>query len=483
MKSSDEQKPLYESSAQTDGVWPPGRWLPPTVGPGVLWNKVKLLLAVSMYVAVFLSAYAVIISPAYAYEGCTLTWPNAGAMVWLVTLALLPALILPYSLSRPSGLILWWLYLAAYIPSILIPALTLTMPFENLLPLQISLMACMVILWLPCSGTLLAVSRIRVSPTLFWTGFLLVWGACLGFVCVSGRVNMLVSNLASLFEGATEYTIRSVYRNVVLETGRVLAYVVGQLGEALNPFLIAFGLTYRRRMCLVAGIIGQVIVFSLTGFKTTALCAVYLALVALFLKRWRRSFGMALTIGLIAIVLVSAAVDRSTGGTFLNSIFTRRTLVVPGLLTGFYFEHYSKGTPIGAGFHFTHDASILGPSNEIGFAYFGSAEVNANANLWAEGFAEFGIPGIFGYSILVAFLLWLYDSVSARCNLNLAVLVLAMPAIMLSNTGPTTVLISHGGLAAALVLYLSPTSRTCEPFEAQIEPEESHLMSTAAISV
>ena len=233
--------------------------------------------------------------------------------------------------------------------------------------------------------------------------------------------------------------------------------MVGQLGQALNPFLISFGLVYRRRMCLIAGIMGQIVVFSMTGFKTAALCAIFLALVAVFVKRWRHNFGLALTAGVIGLVLVAAVADRATGNIFFNSIITRRALVVPGLLTGFYLEHYSHVPPVGVGLHLSHDESVIGPANEIGLTYFGNADVNANANLWAEGFAEFGVPGIVGFTLFLAFMLWLYDSLASRRDLQMSVLLAAMPAIMLSNTSPLTVVISHGGLAAALLLYLSPS--------------------------
>ena len=137
---------------------------------------------------------------------------------------------------------------------------------------------------------------------------------------------------------------------------------------------------------------------------------------------------------------------------------------------------------MGAGLHFVHDESVIGPANEIGLAYFGNVETNANANMWAEGFAEFGIPGIVGFTLFVAFMLWIYDSISARRKLELTVLLAAMPAILLSNTGPTTVLISHGGLAVALVLYLSPSLERAEIYETGTEPEEMHLVSAAGAS-
>ncbi len=403
-------------------------------------------------------------------------------MVWLLTLALLPALLLPYSLSRPSALILWWLYLAAYIPSILVPGLNLIMPFEELLPFQITLLLCMGILCWAASGRLLAVPQITVSPTLFWPAFLLVWVASLGYVCMNAGANTLVNNLASLFNGATEYTLRGAYKAELLESGRGLAYVVGQLGGAFNLFLIAFGLQYRRRMCWVAGIIGQLIVFSLTGFKSALLSFLVLAFVAVIMRRWRRSFSLALISGLIAIILVCAIADRAIGNVFFSSLITRRVLATPGLLTGFYFDHFSKVPPVGVELPFSYDPTVMGPASEIGFVYCGSSDTVANANLWAMGFARLGMPGIVGYTILSAFVIWIYDSLSARRNLELAVLLVVVPAIALSNTLVTTVLISEGGLAAALLLYLSPSPEPDKAFKPEIEPEEDHLVSTAGTS-
>ncbi|HTC92068.1 MAG TPA: hypothetical protein VK699_01290 [Terriglobales bacterium] len=436
-------------------------------------KRLKLLLAVAGYATALLWAYATVISPAFSYQGFKLTWPDPAMMVWLIALVLLPALALPCALSRPSALILWWLYLAAYIPSILVPPLSLTMLPETLLPLQISLLLSMGILCLSSSGKLLAIGQIKLSATLFWPVFALVWLTCLAFICTYGQLNVL-ANLASLFAGANEYDIRTEY---IAERGRLLGYVVGQLGQALNPFLIAFGIANRRRAFLVAGIIGQIIVFGVTGFKTVVFSAIFLPMVLIFMRRWRRSFGLALTSGLVAIVLICAAADHATGNNFLSSVVTRRTLTVPGLLTGFYFEHFSQVSHAGVGYHFSRNESAIDASREIGLAYFGSTDVDANANLWAQGFADLGLPGIIGFTFIVALMIWMYDSLAAKRNLELAVLLAAMPAIALSNTAPTTVLITHGALAAALLLCLAPSPASGDSLQPEIDSEKNQFLS------
>ena len=473
------RRPATHSGAVSTRGTSSGAFESPGSEPWSVRSRMKLMLVIALYVASLMWAYATVVSPEYAYEGFVLIWPSALQMAWLITLVLLPALFLPYSFSRPSALILWWLYLAVYIPATIVPAITLSMPAEKLLPLQISLLLCMGLLgWTGSGPRLLAIKEAVVSPTMFWPTFLFIWGACIAYVVISGRVSSLVSNVASLFAGADEYTIRGKYRDVLMEAGNGLGYVVGQLSQAFNPFLIAFGLTYRRRMCLIAGIVGQIIVFSLTGFKA-ALMSVFLLLFVATVKHWRSKFGLAVTSGLIAIVLAATVLYHATGSLYGTTVTTRRALLTPGLVTGFYFEHYSQIPPVGLGIHFFRDERVLTPPNEIGFAYFGDVDVNANANLWAEGFAEAGLPGILLFTIITAFSIWIYDSIAAGRDPAMALLLLAMPAATLSNTQPTTVLVTHGGLAAALLLYLSPCPRRGEATEPEVPHGPNELLSTA----
>src|SRR5262245_6754978 len=141
-------------------------------------KQLRTILVVGFYIAVLVWAYATAVSPHFAYDGYKLAWPGATSMIWLTTIALLPALMMPYSLSRPSGMILWWLYLAAYIPSIFVPALSLSMPSEKLLPLQVCLLLCMGLLRLASSAKLLAIGRIRLNPAVFWSVFWIAWTGC-----------------------------------------------------------------------------------------------------------------------------------------------------------------------------------------------------------------------------------------------------------------------------------------------------------------
>ena len=202
------------------------------------------------------------------------------------------------------------------------------MPFEELLPLQMSLLLCMAILQLASWDRVLAVGSMTLSPTVFWSVFTIVWLGGFAFIVAYDRASIL-ANLASLFLGANEYSIRGDYIAQLSAGGKALGYVVGQLGQALDPYLIAFGIVYRRRLCLIAGIVGQVVVFSLTGYKSILFSSLFLALLFAFTRK-RRSFGIRLTVGLVAIVLLATIADLATKGVFFSTLITRRTLAAPG---------------------------------------------------------------------------------------------------------------------------------------------------------
>jgi hypothetical protein len=446
-----------------------------------MMTRIRLFLVVGGYIGTLLWAYATIVSPAFDYLGCKLAWRDPVVMAWLIALALLPVSLLPCTLTRPSAIILWWLYLVAYIPSILMPALSLTMPTERLLPLQLSLLLCMGLLCFASPERLLAVSRIQISPAVFWSVFTVVWLGCLAFILKFGPD--LIGNIASVLSGQSEYIIRSIFSDQSAQSGPALGYVVGQVGQALGPYLMAFGIAYRRWLCVVAGIFSQIIVFGATGYKSVMFAPLLLGLLFLVVRRWRRSFGLVLTSGLIAVTLLCAAADLASHRVLYSSLFTRRTLAVPGLLTGFYFEHYSQAAHAGIGYHFIRTGPVPAPPYEIGLTYFRSEKIDANANLWAEGFADFGVPGMVGYTLLVAFLIWIYDSIAVRHDLALATLLAAIPGFNLSNSMPTTVLLTHGGIAAALLLYLSPPRKLGGTFELALEPEQNQLVPVAGTPV
>jgi hypothetical protein len=116
----------------------------------------------------------------------------------------------------------------------------------------------------------------------------------------------------------------------------------------------------------------------------------------------------------------------------------------------------------------------LNPPQLIGDVYFGSHEMSANANIWADGFANFGFIGILGVSLVLGLVLFLYDSLAARIEFPVACVLLVIPAITLANSALLTCLLTHGlGFALLVALFIPQRSEPLSgwlrgPFHSQL---------------
>ena len=159
------------------------------------------------------------------------------------------------------------------------------------------------------------------------------------------------------------------------------------------------GLLARRWIWLAVGLLGQLFIYSFTGYRSAFLSPIALLAVFLLFRRrlptgrrwWCCSESWVLTLGMWALDVLTGTLD-------FTSLLVRRFLITPGLLTGAYvwvFADIEKA-------HLAH--SFLKPflqypySREppqlIGELFFGDPATNANANLLADGFANFGFPGM-----------------------------------------------------------------------------------------
>jgi hypothetical protein len=133
---------------------------------------------------------------------------------------------------------------------------------------------------------------------------------------------------------------------------------------------------------------------------------------------------------------------------------------LPGLLTGYYYEFFSSHPKAHLG-HSIFKSLIdypyaVEPPYLIGALYFHNASNDANANVWADAYANFGYFGVICFTLLLAAVLWLYDSMAVECDRRLATLAMALPAFSLANGALLTSLLSNGMALAMLLVYLMP---------------------------
>ena len=414
-----------------------------------------MVLICALYVVIFVLVYKLVIVPIWGYEGfhyrAALLHAAAG---WV--LAVLPSLWMPIQLRRPSQVVYWLLYLLVLVPSCLVPIYALDDQSMGPLLLASCLVAVFAMTGLIYRLPLLPLRHIHLQNYEFSVMLVLLSITCYALMISSFGLHFHYVS----FENT--YSVRAQFQDALTQAPALVAYAIGWQAWVVNPLVMAMGLRSRRVPWVLAGAAGQFAIYSITAFRSMLFSA-GLLLYILWVMRSTKAFGSRLALTWTAI-FASTGISLFFGyGLMAEAFVGVRMTALPGLLTGYYYEFFSSHPQA----HLGH--SILSslvdypyavePPYLIGARYFHSVSNDANANIWADAFANFGYIGIVCFTLLLAMLLWLYDSIAASSrNTRVAALAISLPAFALANGGLLTSLLTNGVALAMLLVYLMPSS-------------------------
>jgi hypothetical protein len=420
------------------------------------FRPLRPLPLIAIYAVMLHWTYQTQIAPAFYYLGSRYRDPDMVSYAFAGVMVLILSWAMPYQLRRVSDFVLWVLFVMAAIPCILVPQ------YADILDRDRSLVLAAMV-----AGNFLLVTvltrlspaaihlRFKVEPSLLWTGVLVVSLGFYGYLLMTtGLQFRAFGNLGDA------RAIRFEYRDHITSAGPILGYLVRLQGNVLNPLLVAKGIYSRRWWMAGAGTFGQLLIFSLTGYKITLLSAVALLVLAVMFARSNTRNGSLVLWGITALSLVSLAVDRARGQLMLTELFVDRLILVPGTLTAAHvlvFDplekmrwSYSIMSP------FFDNPYGTTPAYIVGAQFSGQAGTTANANLFADGFANLGWSGITIEALLLVVLLWLLDGASRHLPLPVACCILLVPAQALVNGSVLTSILSGGIGAAIAVMAVLP---------------------------
>lgn len=391
----------------------------------------------------------------FSFLGFVYHSPSFGVFTLLFPLAILPSLRLPLRAAHPSQVVRWLLYLMVYVPSILVvPSFTLPLGLPLTLSLLLTLTASLALLGTVERLPPARVPRPDVPPRIFWAGIGVLSLLFYAYVFRVFGVPLRWLPMEDI------YKMRTHYEAVISQQGTLAAYLINWQSNILNPLVLAQALLTANVPLALLGLLGQIALYAITGMKSILFSTVMIAALWALTRKQGRRFAAGLMCGTLAFLAAVVAIDMVTQVTSYSSFFLRRIFVVPGLMSGCYLDFFTTHPKL----HLS--ASVfrrwvtypydLSPPYLIGREYFGNPATHANANFWAEAYANFGFAGILAYTALLGFILWLFDSFARERNAPLVAILLGLCTFSLANSGLLTNLCTHGlGLALALV-YLLP---------------------------
>ncbi|MDV3354469.1 hypothetical protein [Dietzia sp. IN118] len=400
--------------------------------------------------------YRLIISPQFGYLGevyRTPSWPYLALSLGLIVCLYF---LLPATLGNISDFIAWILSLVLFIPAIAVPQFTGIAAPELSIIVSLTAGVCgiaiVVLLRFPPSN------MVPVFPASF-----AVVQTAIALISIATYVYLLsVSGLALASPNLDDvYAIRDGYRQTVAESGALIGYLVRLQGNVINPLILIRGLYGGPKWLLAVGLIGQWLIYSITGFKTVLLSGFAIFAIALLFRLYG-SLRLSTFIGYFAgFSILALVIDKLTASMFLSTVFIYRTLLMPGTLPSAYFDYFSHRE-----FYKWEDSVISfwsSSSNHnsslsylIGQYMTGNSEVSANSHLIADGYGNFGFLGV-AIELIVLLLILFALASSARglplpviCSLSIA------PLFALINSSPITSIISNGFLALIICCAVLP---------------------------
>lgn len=423
----------------------------------VIGGRLRLLLGLGAYAAALHWTYETRISPAFSYLGLHYREPNLVYYAFAFSLVCGVAFLLPSRLRRPSHFILWVLFVMATVPSILVPQYgdILTEGRSLELAIYVALSFTLVVL-LAARGPQRPIRHVVMPPFLVWVVVVLISLGTYGYLIYTTGLSFKFVSLGAVRD------IRFQYRDQITATGPALGYLVRLQGNVVNPLIVALGVYSRRWPLLIAATVGQLLIFSVTGYKLTILSTAALVAVAVLFRVRRQPPGAMLLVGTMVSTAIALAVDAISGGLLYTEIFVDRLLLAPGYLTAAHVKVFQDKPKAEWGYSFM-SPFVHYPYNEtpnfiVGASFFGDASTSANANLFADGYSNLGYPGMFIEAIALVVILWLIDSAGEHLPLPVTALILLVPTLALVNSSVFTSLLTDGYLAAIIFMACLPST-------------------------
>lgn len=398
--------------------------------------------------------YAVFMSPRFGYLGYMYRDPDRVWMFASLLLLLAVSFALPRNVVRVSDFAVWFLYVALLVPISTVPYYGSDIDAAHVLAFAAFCSAVWVLVSL--------VLRIRFIPQISlrtnraWAFWVLV---AIVSVCTYTYLQAVVGisfNLISVFE---IYETRLEYRDELIPSHPILGYLIANQGNVVNPILMAFGVYQRRWYLIALGIAGQLALYSATGYKTALLSIVICVLLSWLLRDYGKFPGSMVLFWSTLVAWVSILVDKIVDVGMVD-IVVSRVFLTAGYLMPLYLRAYEQNPPALWAYSFLSPFVESPYSTSPGFfvaeTLLQRPDIQLNASLFADGYANFGLMGIAIEAVALVVILLVIDRLSNGLPIAIVIPASVLPVFSLANGSPFTSVLSYGFLLLGLLFLLIP---------------------------
>jgi O-antigen polymerase len=362
----------------------------------------------------------------------------------------------PQNHTRPSNIILLFLFIISYVPITTLFALNAA---SSIVPLISVTLVFIAINFLVQYDSLIKFSAgtSEVKPEIFFF-FLFV------FSIISYTI--LIYSFGFSAEIPTFDEIRELRETYREEQSRLVIYLFQWQSTVINPLLFILGLYFRNVWLIIISVTGQLYLYSVGGHKAIFFINFLVLFVFIGLKYFKTNFNNFILISIISLVALLLCVDYfSNDYSLLSSILVRRMFMVPAQFFYYYYDffsshpvdYYAQNFPFSLFLtsHYQFEIPYV-----ISDFYVNKLNSHANANIFADSYANLGPAGFFIVGLLLLMILKYLDAVSSNKNMFIVLPLLCFSVINIANSSLITTMITHGLLLTLVIMTILPKFKT-----------------------
>lgn len=385
-------------------------------------------------------------------------------IMFSLLIILIVSIVFPYKFDNPGDLLLSLSVLILVVPLL---ALRSGAPEFNIgtvdKSLQFILMGLIVsrVFSLSSSKKTRVIRKMVSDAKLETACLILTWASIVSLIFV-----VSIAGISALSLDYTNLYSRRFYVRYVYGTS-VISYLTSTLNTFLLPSLTALGLYLKRRSAVFVSVFGIFSLFALDGTRSAFLrLSIIILLYFVLTKRNRiegsRVFYSYALCAFFSLAFIAQTIRETQIGASLYDLMIRRILFAPARITTNYIDfvdnfgitNFSQSLVLAK----LLDQDFVPISFVLGSLYQGSSHNNLSVNVWANAYISGGVLALLMISILLGFIIKIFDSASKNLADSLRIPLFGTTLITYLEQNFFTAILSGGVLISLLfALYLSKT--------------------------
>ena len=415
-------------------------------GYGVRFPLFSCIIGIALYRLFLDYIYIACIFPSYDYMGFDCTSDAFSSLFFSWGMLLVSLLFFAYCFSHQSigNVILQIIYLLNFVPAT---------SFVRFMPLPEACIVLHCIFWALLFLFAVVIPRFRRTAS-FPSSSLAVHAILFIFLSTVVWVSWKYTGFRLFFNLNSVYTFRLEAREYSLPG--VVKYIIPTAKSCL-PLLMVYNIATRKKIYAAVICLILLLLFSFDGSKTVIFTTV-LAWFCYFFFTWDKTQYIVWGVTGISFLAVVEQICFSSSN--IANYVVRRMMFVPQLLVFFYYDFFSENEILFyrdgfLGKIFPSPYNVSSPML-IGEYYMKSADCAANAGLFAESYANWGVFGCVISPLLIILLLRVFEYCSSGLDFRLLIVPAISIAVSLCSSALNTLPLTHGFLILCIICLLLP---------------------------